>query len=121
MRKPVFMCALAAAALAACGDVSTANTPPMASAGFDAEAKTAERVFLDGTASSDPEGDGLTFHWTLESKPAGSAAALENGATPTPDLVVDAAGLYIFGLVVSDGSYTSLKDLVSVSVGEAAK
>lgn len=121
MRKHVLLCALAAAALAACGDVSTANTPPLASAGFDARAKTSDRVFLDGAASSDPEGDGLTFHWTLESKPAGSAAALQNDMTPTPHLVVDVAGLYIFGLVVSDGSYTSLKDLVSVTAVEAAK
>lgn len=121
MRKPVLLCVLLAAALAACGDVSTANTPPMASAGFDVRAKMDDRVFLDGSASSDPEGDGLTFHWTLESRPDGSAAALENDETPAPDVLLDKAGLYIFGLVVSDGSYTSLKDLVAVTVVEAAQ
>lgn len=121
MRNPVLLSVLAVALLAACGDVSTANTPPMASAGFDVKARTADRIFLDGTASTDPEGDGLTYHWTLESRPAGSTAALQNDQTPTPDILFDVAGLYIFGLVVSDGSYTSLKDLVSATVVEAAK
>ena len=121
MHKPALLCVAAVALFAACGDVSTANTPPMASAGFDLKAAVGDRVFLDGTASTDAEGDGLTFHWTVESKPASSVAALENETTPSPDLVVDKAGLYIFGLVVSDGSYTSLKDLVSVTVMEAAK
>ncbi|MBI5528189.1 MAG: hypothetical protein HY897_17795 [Deltaproteobacteria bacterium] len=123
--------ALAAVALAAvlacasCGDAATtANTPPMAFAGFDLEAEIGAAVFLDGTASSDPEGDGLTYVWTLEFAPEGSAVGAlpdDQAQAPMPSFVPDVEGVYLFGLIVSDGSYTSLKDLVAVTVAPAGE
>jgi probable HAF family extracellular repeat protein len=45
-------------------DFATANHPPVAFAGPDQIADCGASVTLDGTSSSDPDGDALTFQWT---------------------------------------------------------
>src|SRR4030095_784098 len=69
----------------------------------------------DGSGSSDPDGDALTFAWTLTSAPTGSGATLMNingaSATLTPDL----PGTYVVSLVVSDSLASSVADTVVVT------
>jgi probable HAF family extracellular repeat protein len=45
-------------------DFATANHPPVAVAGPDQVADCGTSVTLDGTSSSEPDGDALTFQWT---------------------------------------------------------
>ena len=45
-------------------DFATANHPPVAVAGADQIADCGASVTLDGTSSSEPDGDALTFQWT---------------------------------------------------------
>jgi hypothetical protein len=115
----------AVCAIVSCSDpAATANTPPMAFAGFDLEAEVGTTVFLNGTASGDPDGDSLTYVWTLEFAPEGSALGAlsdDQAQAPMPSFVPDAEGVYLFGLIVSDGSYTSAKDLVTVTVVPAVE
>jgi hypothetical protein len=82
---------------------AVADDRPSADAGEDQVAATGETVLLDGSASSDPNGDELTFGWTLVSKPDGSTASLADADTATPSFVADLAGEYQVMLVVSDG------------------
>jgi hypothetical protein len=53
-----------------------ANSPPVAIAGAHVNGLIQTPALLDGSDSHDPDGDRLTFHWTLVSAPDGSTAAL---------------------------------------------
>ena len=53
-----------------------ANTPPIADAGPDQTALIGDTVELDGSGSTDADGDELTFAWSLTLVPAGSGAAI---------------------------------------------
>jgi PKD domain len=96
--------------------VSGANVAPVANAGAPQSAALAAIVNLDGSASSDANGDTLTYAWSLESKPVGSAAALSFSTNVKPNFIPDLAGNYVFNLVVNDGRLSSPAATVTVSV-----
>ena len=70
---------------------------------------------LDGSASSDADGDRLTYEWNLTAKPTGSAALLANPTTVNPSLTPDKAGTYIGQLIVNDDTVNSAPDTVTIS------
>ncbi|MDR4460541.1 MAG: PKD domain-containing protein [Nitrospirales bacterium] len=94
--------------------LSTGNVAPHANAGPDQTGVVTQAVFLDGTHSTDANGDGLTYQWTLVTKPAGSAAVLNDPTSPTPSFMVDQAGTYTVNLIVSDGLLISDPDTVII-------
>lgn len=98
----------------------TANTPPVANAGPDQSVRTGMVATLDATASSDADGDPLTYKWTLVAKPAGSAASLSSTTAGRPTFTVDRGGTYVFRLVVNDGRTDSTFDEVRISTVNAA-
>ena len=51
------------------------NTAPVADAGTDRTVTVGKTVQLDGSKSSDEDGDTLTYSWTITSAPEGSSAA----------------------------------------------
>jgi Calx-beta domain/PKD domain/K319L-like, PKD domain len=95
--------------------VSTQNSPPVADAGADTSAHVGDTVTLDGTGSSDVDGDPLDFSWTLVDAPAGSAAALDDPEAMLPTLTIDRAGTYELELVVTDGAADSAPDTVFIT------
>lgn len=101
------------------GGVPT-NLAPVANAGPDQSVAVGTVVTLDGTASSDPDGNPLTYQWTIISKPAGSVATLSDPSLPNPTFTVDIAGQYTFQLVVNDGLALSAPDNVTVSTVNSA-
>jgi hypothetical protein len=92
-------------------------TMPVPNAG-DAQTIVAGRtVTLDGSRSSDPNGDRLTYQWSMVSRPSGSSAALTGSASISvrPQFVADRVGSYVFSLVVRDGKWTSVPASVTVT------
>jgi len=95
--------------------ISTTNTAPIADAGTDLTPFVNDTVILNGSASSDADGDPLTYVWSLTSRPAGSAASLSDANSAMPSFFVDASGSYIAQLIVNDGSVDSVPDTVSIN------
>lgn len=95
--------------------ISTKNSAPVAKAGADAGGQIGNTVTLDGSGSSDIDGNSLTYAWTMMEKPASSTATLSDPTSVTPSLTIDAFGDYVVQLVVSDGAADSLADTVTIS------
>ena len=73
--------------------ISTKNTAPVAHAGSDQSIREAgTRVMLNGVQSYDPDGDDLAYQWAFISRPAESAASLENADTVRSAFVARCAG-----------------------------
>ncbi|MDA3946803.1 MAG: M6 family metalloprotease domain-containing protein [Helicobacteraceae bacterium] len=91
------------------------NVAPIANAGLSQYLEAGSIVYLDGSASSDANGDTLTYSWTLTTKPSGSTALLQNANTAYPYFTTDFEGDYIISLVVNDGEFNSKPDYVTIS------
>ena len=96
----------------ACG---TGNHQPMAYAGDNQQVEIGDTVQLDGSGSSDEDGDALTYQWSFTSRPVESNAALSDAAIVDPTFEVDVAGTYIVQLIVSDGTEDSSPDTATIS------
>ena len=95
--------------------ITTQNSHPVAQAGADQTVAVGETVQLHGTKSSDVDGDALSWHWTMRTRPPGSTAPLSDPLGVTPTFVVDQAGAYVVQLIVSDGTLESPPDTVTIT------
>ncbi len=95
--------------------IDTLNSPPVAAAGADTAGQVGQTITLNGSGSSDADGNALTYQWGLVSTPPGSTATLQQESTATPSFVLDRAGTYSAQLVVNDGLATSQPDTVTIS------
>ena len=96
------------------------NLAPTAEAGPDQTVALNATARLDGSASSDPDGDPLTYQWTLSTKPAGSAATLSGPTAVNPTFVVDKPGTFVASLTVKDGALMSPPDTVTITTANSA-
>ena len=99
--------------------INIGNTAPVANAGPNQVATFGDRVTLDGTGSTDVDGDSLTYRWSLTT-PTDSTARLSDLAAPRPTFQVDASGLYVARLIVNDGTVDSAPDTVTINIGNTA-
>ncbi len=86
---------------------------PTANAGADQNVKVGQQVTLDGSASTDPDGDALTYLWQQTCGPVNVNLTNPNGAMAS--FVPQVKGVYCFTLTVSDGC-NSDEDTVQIPV-----
>ena len=79
--------------------VPPANRAPVADPGGPYSGETGVEIRFDGSASSDPDGDSLTYAWEFGDGSTGS------GATPTHRYA--SSGVYEVTLIVNDGELAS--------------
>ncbi|MDI9526503.1 MAG: PKD domain-containing protein [Pseudomonadota bacterium] len=92
---------------------AAANQAPTANAGSDQDVQVGERVTLNGSASSDPDGDTLSYSWR---QTAGIQVNLQGAQTASPYFDAVSEGTREFELVVSDGKVQSTPDRVVIRV-----
>jgi parallel beta-helix repeat protein len=91
------------------------NRSPIANAGHDFSITLpANSVTLNGTASSDPDGNITTYGWRKIQGPAGSSFSSTNIASPAVNGLT--RGQYEFELIVTDNRGASSTDRVLVTV-----
>ncbi|WP_018415299.1 PKD domain-containing protein [Teredinibacter turnerae] len=95
------------------------NHAPTANAGLDQALETGVVAQLNGSGSTDLDGDPLTYSWYFVELPVTSSVTLADETSVTPQFTPDVAGAYIVALVVSDGTSESGVDTVSINVSLA--
>ncbi len=97
--------------------VENVNHAPVANAGQNQTRNEGSLVVLNGTASSDPDGDRLSYAW---SQVSGPLVILSDNSTATPNFTAPGVGLegatLVFQLLVNDGSAESAPAQVTVMV-----
>jgi hypothetical protein len=99
--------------------LDSVNELPVANAGPDQSVDAGVTVTLNGTASSDPNGEALSYSWTQS---GGTAVTLNGSATATPTFTAPTGSLastLTFLLSVTDTRLGSNTDAVSVFVAAA--
>ena len=96
------------------------NNPPTADAGEDQTVDRNIAVTLNGSASSDPEGDTLTYRWR---QPSGRHASLSGNTTATPTFTAPpwwtSEEVLVFHLTVTDSGGHTDTDTVTITVTPA--
>ena len=95
--------------------ISTIYTPPVANAGPNQTITVTGLVQLNGSGSTDVNGNPLTYSWSSLSLPQGSTATLSNPNAVNPTFVADVLGTYVFQLVVNDSVQNSTPATVTIT------
>ena len=101
--------------------VTSGNKAPIANAGPDQSHTDGVGGFslgvsvitLDGTSSTDPDGDSLTFSWT---QTEGDPITLSDSTTEQPTFTPTITDVYVFQLTVSDPKGKSSSDTVTITI-----
>ncbi len=108
---------------AAAGD----NNPPIADAGSNQTVTPGTEVTLNGSQSSDPDSDPLTYLWVLDTKPAASTlnigttgnSSISRNTSSIAAFTPDKHGNYAVSLTVNDGTVDSPKATVTITADNA--
>lgn len=91
------------------------NEDPVADISGDTTGEVGTPVQLDGRGSSDPDGDPISYSWSLVSAPEGSSVTIDSSAD-TVSFNPDVPGDYQVKLIVSDDGSGSGEAAVTIPV-----
>lgn len=93
---------------------SIANSASVANAGADQTVNKNSLVTLDGSGSTDPNNDALTYLWTAPDGITLSSATIAKPTFTAPEVNSDKT--FTFSLIVNDGTVNSIADHVVITV-----
>lgn len=103
------------------GDDADTDTSPAVVLSLKADAgkiigiRVGDTASLDGSASTAPASDPITYAWSFTHKPqASKTAVLTNANSVNPTFVPDVAGTYMVQLVVTSGGISSQRAIALV-------
>jgi hypothetical protein len=91
------------------------NNAPIANAGLDQSVIVDSRIALDGRLSTDPDGDPLSYMWTILGN---TTLQIESTNTSTSTVTASEVGTWTIQLTVSDGELMS-NDTMTLEVSPA--
>lgn len=94
--------------------ITAKDDAPIAVAAHSTNVVTGTPVPLDGSASSDPNGDPITYAWSVTARPTGSVAMPGSLTSATTSFTPDVDGAYELTLVVDDGRITSAPSKITI-------
>ena len=92
------------------------NQIPVADCGNDQTFHINNIIRLDGSNSSDPDGEQLSYLWSLFSQPNESLVEIIDFATEFPYFISDKEGIYKLILTVNDGIDNSIPDTIVITI-----
>jgi hypothetical protein len=111
-----FVTLLCANLFVACGDDD--NQVPSANPGPAQTVPPGTKVELDGSNSTDPDNDALTYNWKFTKTPENSTAELDNPKSKKTSFIADLEGEYIVQLIVNDGKVDSPPKTVTITASK---
>lgn len=97
------------------------NAAPVAMAGDDvSQSLVPTDLVLDGSASSDPDGDTLRFSWAVTTEPVGSSVSMSDADKAKASFATSVPGQYEFTLTVTDPAGASTSDSVAFDLSNDA-
>ncbi len=100
--------------------VANNNRPPTAEAGANKTVTEGDRVVLNGSGSSDPDGDALTYHWVQKSGPSATLSGTNSvQCTFTAPDPGSTSATMVFELTVTDSKGLFAGDTCVILVNAA--
>lgn len=102
--------------------VSFNNLTPVCNAGGNQSIALGATVTLDGSQTTDANGDALAYQWSLVSQPVGSTSGIANATQLFAQITPDEPGNYVASFAASDGrvscvpSHTTIQVIVTPGV-----
>ena len=97
-----------------------ANQPPVAEAGADQTVDEGASVTLDGSGSSDPDTDSLSYRWSVSGADCPAVTLSPSTNVVNPGFVATDNGVCVFQVTVDDGNGGTDTDDVTVTIDNVA-
>lgn len=102
-------------------DKEEVNQPPIIKIESIETVVVGKTVTLDGSATTDPEGQALTYRWEITTKPATSQAVIVNQNAIKTEFTADKPGTYIIVLTVTDTDGQSTTKEITITINVPGK